>query len=124
MTPNPLEMLLADLAAHGVELQAHGDRLRFHPRATVTPALAERLKLHKAELLAILQEAAGHAAEAVALIRGTRGRGDDDLAEDLAEARKERLAICMVDGHMTPAEAEVIALVQLETILAFRRSNR
>lgn len=47
--------LLADLSWHGIELVAHGDRLRYRPRLAVTPDLAERLRTHKPELLAILR---------------------------------------------------------------------
>jgi hypothetical protein len=59
--------LLADLTQRGIELVAEGDRLRYRPRSAVTPELAQRLRTHKAELLAIL----GHA----------EGAGGDDLAE-------------------------------------------
>jgi hypothetical protein len=47
--------LLADVARLGVRLEAHGDRLRYHPRSAVTPDLAERMKAHKAELLVLLR---------------------------------------------------------------------
>ena len=47
--------LLADLTRLGIRLEAHGDRLRFWPRSAVTPELADRMKAHKAELLAVLQ---------------------------------------------------------------------
>ncbi len=49
-----LTPLLADVARLGIRLEARGDALRFHPRSAVTPELAERLKAHKAELLALL----------------------------------------------------------------------
>lgn len=47
--------LMADLNHRGVRLEAHGDRLRFSPRSSVTPDLAERMKAHKGELLALLR---------------------------------------------------------------------
>ena len=47
--------LIADLARLGIRLEAHGDRLRYSPRSAVTPDLADRMKAHKAELLAILR---------------------------------------------------------------------
>jgi hypothetical protein len=47
--------LLADVAQRGITLEARGDRLRYHPRSALTPDLAERLKAHKAELLALLR---------------------------------------------------------------------
>lgn len=46
--------LLAILTAHGIQLQADGGRLRFRPKAAMTPELAGRVKAHKAELLTIL----------------------------------------------------------------------
>ncbi len=53
-TGDPVAALLTDLARHGIELQAHGDRLRFWPRSAMTPGLAQRVKAHKPELLALL----------------------------------------------------------------------
>ena len=47
--------LMADLARLGIRLEAHGDRLRYHPQSAMTPDLMARLKAHKAELLAILR---------------------------------------------------------------------
>jgi len=46
--------LLTDLGRLGVELVADGDRLRYRPQSALTPDLADRLRSHKAELLAIL----------------------------------------------------------------------
>jgi TubC N-terminal docking domain len=123
MTPSPLNALLADLSERGIELQAHGDRLRFRPQSAATPALVERLKLFKAPLLAILQGAVAPAAEADMMIRQARADGDADLAGALAEAWEERLSICTTDGGLTLAEAEVVALGQLQTILDSSRST-
>ena len=36
----------------GIKLKADGARLQFHPRSAVTPALADLMTAHKAELLA------------------------------------------------------------------------
>ncbi len=47
--------LMFDLARSGIRIEAHGDRLRYSPRSAVTPDLAERMKTHKSELLAILR---------------------------------------------------------------------
>ena len=47
--------LMNDLDRLGIHLEAHGDRLRYSPRSAVTPELADRMKAHKLELLAILQ---------------------------------------------------------------------
>jgi hypothetical protein len=47
--------LLSDLIRLGIRIEAHGDRLRYSPRSAVTPDLADRMKAHKGELLAILR---------------------------------------------------------------------
>lgn len=47
--------LVSDLARLGIRIEAHGERLRYSPRAAATPALIHRMKTHKGELLAILQ---------------------------------------------------------------------
>lgn len=47
--------LRAELARRGIRLDAYGDRLRYAPRSAVTPELAERIKVHKTELLAALR---------------------------------------------------------------------
>lgn len=46
--------LLAELRSRGVELVPWGDRVRFRPASIVTPYLRERLREHKAEVLAML----------------------------------------------------------------------
>ena len=47
--------LMSDLApSWESSFKAHGDRLRFFPRSAVTPDLADRMKAHKAGLLAML----------------------------------------------------------------------
>ena len=47
--------LMTDLARLGIHIEAHGDRLRYSPRSAVTPDLADRMKAHKGDLLAILR---------------------------------------------------------------------
>jgi hypothetical protein len=49
--------LIIDLARLGIRIEAYGDRLRYSPRSAVTPGLAQRMKKHKGELLAILRRA-------------------------------------------------------------------
>lgn len=49
--------LLADLTDRGIELRAENGRLRFRPVTAITPDLAERVKAHKGELLALLDPA-------------------------------------------------------------------
>lgn len=46
--------LLADLERLGITIEARGDRLRYSPISAVTPELIDRLKSHKAELLAMM----------------------------------------------------------------------
>jgi hypothetical protein len=46
--------VMIDLRDHGIQLAAHGDRLRYSPKEKMTTELAERMKSHKGELLAIL----------------------------------------------------------------------
>ncbi len=46
--------LVAELTARGIELCAESGRLRYRPQSAMTLELAERLKTHKAEVLAIL----------------------------------------------------------------------
>jgi NADPH-dependent ferric siderophore reductase len=48
--------LLAELIARGIELQAHGDRLRFRPQKAMTGNLVARDKAHKPALLALLAD--------------------------------------------------------------------
>jgi hypothetical protein len=48
--------LLAELQGLGIEVQAHGEALRFHPRDKVTPDLLARLKDSKADLLRLLAQ--------------------------------------------------------------------
>ena len=50
--------LKADLDRLGIQLVAHGDRLRYCPQSAVTPDLAHRMKAQKAQLLAILRSEA------------------------------------------------------------------
>jgi hypothetical protein len=105
MTATPLELLLADLAARGIEVQAHGDRLRFRPPNAVTPDLVQRLKTHKAELLVQLAPPAGRTVPA----------DPWDAAEAerlLSELRDEVATIKASFGGRTPAPlANVLAEV-------------
>ncbi len=53
-TATNVDGLLAALRSRGIELQAHGDRLRYRPKAAMTPELAKCLRVYRAELLAAL----------------------------------------------------------------------
>lgn len=70
---NMLADLMIDLDRAGVrELVADDGRLLYRPRSAVTPELAERLRSHKAALLAALRPAGapGPEDEAAALLAG------------------------------------------------------
>jgi len=58
---NGVSRLLLDLGCAGVEVAAHGDRLRHRP-ATLAPDLSARLRMHKAAILAMLAD--GYAPDA------------------------------------------------------------
>lgn len=47
--------IVTDLARRGIRLEASGERLRYAPRSALTPDLLDRLKAHKAELLASIE---------------------------------------------------------------------
>lgn len=49
--------LLSDLGRLGIQLEADGERLRYHPRSALTPDLLGQLKAHKGELLTLLRDA-------------------------------------------------------------------
>lgn len=49
--------LLLDLGRLGIRLEANGERLRYFPRSALTPDLLDRLKAHKADLMATLRPA-------------------------------------------------------------------
>jgi hypothetical protein len=51
-----LAILLAELDALRIQLEADGDRLRFRPREAVTVDLAARMKAHKVGLLAAVRK--------------------------------------------------------------------
>lgn len=56
MSPDSAAALLSELAAKSITLAVEGDYLRCRPRSAVTRDLVERIRGHKAELLAILQD--------------------------------------------------------------------
>ena len=74
--------LLQDLTAVGVEVSTHGDRLRYSPRAAASPDLVGRLRAHKAELLAALNEPSG----------------DGDTTPSKPEEKPGSVAVATVNG--------------------------
>ncbi len=97
--------LMADLHPRGIDVQVTGDTIRYRPRDAVTPDLMQRLQTHKVELLAM------------SIIQNALDLGNDDLAEALAEAWGERIAICIEDGKVSRPTAETIALAQLRMMM-------
>jgi hypothetical protein len=71
--------LLLDLSRVGIRLEAHGERLRYFPRSALTPDLLDRLKAHKADLLAVLRPAP---------------EGVPNLPAPTCEASKPAKAVC------------------------------
>jgi hypothetical protein len=94
--------ILSDLQLLGIDVQLDGDVIRYRPRQAMTPALLQRLQAHKAELLAILMIQQVH-----------------DLAEVMAEAWQERLAICTAD-NIPLAEAEHAAMKQFQAMVTLK----
>ena len=87
--------LMTDLARLGIQLEAHGDRLRYSPRSAVTPELAAQMKAHKPELLARLRPDTTDAADELLdelprrgclLWLDDDGRLQGDIPADLADA--------------------------------------
>jgi hypothetical protein len=131
--------LLAELTARNIELQAHGDRLRFRPQRAMTPDLLARVAAQKPGLLALLAEDAVTKTRCGATVE--RGVGDGDAGDMLAttscaaseakmlsdvpaelrrvaiammpvwnEIFEERAAIMEYDGGVSREEAEMVAL--------------
>lgn len=96
--------LVADMLAHGIDFKADGAELRYRPKSRMTPALLERLQMLKAAMLAN------------GIIQDAHERGDVDLAEAMAEAWGERVAISVEDGKQSQHAAELIALAQLQVM--------
>jgi hypothetical protein len=78
--------LMVDLRDRGIQLEAHGDRLRYSPKEAMTPELTERVKAHKPTLLAILTADDIRAA--------VLWQAAIDLLEDDPEFSPETLAAC------------------------------
>jgi len=119
MTANGAAPLLVGLARRGLELQVNGDKLRYRPRSAMTPDLAERIKGHKSDLLAILRRADREQVTTVriqvaGLIRDARRCSDRGFAVALRDAWRERVAICEIDGGLPLERTESVALDELK----------
>lgn len=97
--------LMTDLARLGICIEAHGDRLRYSPRSAVTPDLADRMKAHKRELLAILSPDAERSA-----IQWCETAPRDEVQEALESVLAELDAIA-AERDRLPAAPEPTAVI-------------
>jgi len=88
--------LLAELTALGIELQAHGERLRFRPQSAMTAELVARVKVHKPGLLALLTNTETPAGDAATPGFGS-GVGDVLTATSYTAAEARMLADAPAD---------------------------
>lgn len=108
--------LLPELTALGIELQAHGDRLRFRPQSAMTGELIARVKVHKPGLLALLTNTETPAGDAATPGFGS-GVGDVLTATSYTAAEARMLADAPADmraavesiKHMFPG-AELVSV--------------
>lgn len=100
MTP-VVASLLRRAAAAGVELESRGDRLRWRAPGGLPADLADGLRTHKAELLAVLSSPLSVYRERIA-----RARSWDDLYGVLADAQ-----LGYVNGELSGEEVEELAAV-------------
>lgn len=93
MTPTPdtiaADLLLDELADLGISVKIVAGNLRLSPKDRLTPSLRARLLAYKPLVL-----------------RAVRLAG---LMQDQRDAWDERVAICVVDGGLSEAEAETVA---------------
>lgn len=74
--------LLSDLISRGVEIQAHGAKLRFRPTDRLTATDLDRIRQHKPALLALLRaEGRVHPASDVRPLGRCDCCGSDDVAD-------------------------------------------
>ena len=113
MTSYNVATLLIEMTRRGIEIVAHGDRLRYRPRSAMTPDLAERVRHHKTELLDILRAAGSGTAVPIqsdAPDTNAQVTRPDDLPADWRELYEERSAVREFDGGHSRAAAEAGAL--------------
>jgi hypothetical protein len=109
--------ILAECRRRGLELKADGDKFRYRPVEQMTPDLAERIKVNKVAVMAVL-----------AIQPGDSGRPSvdeierpEDLPEEWRWLYEERAAIREFDGRQAREHAEAEALT--ETITMMRNSG-
>jgi hypothetical protein len=88
------DLLLDELDALGVTVNVAGGNLHVQPQDRLTPRHVAKLRELKPELIRAIRLAS--------------------LTEDERVTWHERVAICVVDGGLTEAEAEAIAWRQVE----------
>ena len=94
-----LPELLREIESRGVELVPAGDKLRFRPKAALTPELVEELRDHKAAILRVLGTREGLAADP----DPERVEGVGEVFE-MAHARFGAVAADPEDFPIPPAE--------------------
>lgn len=73
--------ILSELERRGVQLEAHGDRLRFRPVEAVSPDLLETLRARKPEILRLLAQSQVETGGTGKGKCHARVRGQDAVAE-------------------------------------------
>lgn len=106
--------LLDELRRYGIELRAEGNRLRYRPVDAISPVLLTQLRIHKAELMIILQTGDYWARHAAALLSGV---ADPDLRADLRELFEHRAAVCEFEGGLSRTDAERLAFGELQAAM-------
>ncbi len=106
--------LLDELGRHGIELRAEGDRLRYRPADAISPGLLTQLRVHKAELLAILSDNDHWARQAAGLLATV---ADPDLRVDLRKLFEHRAAVCEYVGGLSRTDAERVAFAELQAAM-------
>jgi hypothetical protein len=100
--------LLARLRAAGVSLERHGDRIRYVPAERVSPSDREALRVHKAEVLRLLEDAADPSERpAFAAADGAELR--TRYRDDLTPGERQRLHAEAASGD--PLAAAIVAAV-------------
>ena len=82
--------LLVTLTDLGIQLKAHGNRLRYRPRSAVSPALVERMNAHKAELIEALQSKEEHCLRERVAVRDYERNPSLRLRDDSAVDKSRR----------------------------------
>lgn len=85
-----LTELLREIENRGVTLFPAGNRLRFRPKANLTPELVEGLREHKEAILERLE--GGESPEPSRRHEVTKGQGDHLIQEALKECERSRFS--------------------------------